>query len=220
MGGLNSAQKKFLIILTIVTVISIVLTVLAYQFVPSLQPQTATNDPAGTPTATTITDTPTPTPTVITPTPTPHKPTPTPTPVRPTPTPTPKPPVTKTIIVLGSGYSPSTVTVPPGSTLIFKSNSDIDHTVTQTNGSKFDKVIPAHGTITLKLTKPGMSQERFIFCNEQGAVSGDTTRKARATFRRGGGGAARGGGLYGRPLVGFQRLKHTPALRLIVFFCT
>src|SRR6266567_2519124 len=130
MGGLNSAQKKFLIILTIVTVISIVLTVLAYQFVPSLQPQTATNDPAGTPTATTITDTP-------------------------TPTPTPKPPVTKTIIVLGSGYSPSTVTVPPGSTLIFKSNSDIDHTVTQTNGSTFDKVIPAHGTITLKLTKPG-----------------------------------------------------------------
>src|SRR6266700_2300291 len=119
MGGLNSAQKKFLIILTIVTVISIVLTVLAYQFVPSLQPQTATNDPAGTP------------------------------------TPTPKPPVTKTIIVLGSGYSPSTVTVPPGSTLIFKSNSDIDHTVTQTNGSTFDKVIPAHGTITLKLTKPG-----------------------------------------------------------------
>src|SRR6266700_40116 len=137
MGGLNSAQKKFLIILTIVTVISIVLTVLAYQFVPSLQPQTATNDPAGTPTATTITDTPTPTPTVI------------------TPTPTPKPPVTKTIIVLGTGYSPSTVTVPPGSTLIFKSNSDIDHTVTQTNGSTFDKVIPAHGTITLKLTKPG-----------------------------------------------------------------
>jgi hypothetical protein len=160
MGGLNSAQKMFLIILTIVTVISIALTLLAYQLVPSLRPQTATNDPAGTPTSTAviITDTPTPTPTEITPTPTPtpHKPTPTPTPrPRPTPTPTPKPPVTKTIIVLGSGYSPSTVTVPPGSTLIFKSDSDIDHTVTQTNGSTFDKVIPAHGTITLKLTKSG-----------------------------------------------------------------
>ncbi len=109
MGGLNSAQKKFLIILTIVTVISIVLTTLAYQLVPSLRPQTATT-------------------------------------------------VTKTIIVLGSGYSPSTVTVPAGSTLIFISRSDIDHTVTQTNGTTFDKVIHAHGTITLKLTKPGTYQ--------------------------------------------------------------
>src|SRR5260221_11728560 len=138
MGGLNSAQKKFLIILTIVTVISIVLTVLAYQFVPSLQPQTATNDPAGTPTATTITDTPTPTPTVITPTPTPHKPTPTPTPVRPTPTPTPKPPVPKAIIIQKSGYLPSSVTVPPGSTLIFENKSSLKHKVTQKNGTKFD----------------------------------------------------------------------------------
>ena len=159
MGGLNSAQKVFLIVLTTVTVISIALTLLAYQLVPSLRAQTATNNPAGTPTATAVTlaDTPTPTPTEITPTPTPtpHKTTATPTPVRPTPTPAPKPPVTKTITVLNSGYSPSTVTVPPGSTLIFESNSDIDHTVTQTNGSTFDKVIHARGTIILKLTKPG-----------------------------------------------------------------
>jgi hypothetical protein len=63
LGGLNSAQKLFLLILTIVTVISIVLTVLAYQKVPSLHARTATNNLAGTPTATTITDTPTPTPT-------------------------------------------------------------------------------------------------------------------------------------------------------------
>ncbi len=154
MGGLNSAQKKFLIILTIVTVISIVLTVLAYQLVPSLRTQTATNDPAGTPTATTITDTPTPTPT-------PHKkPTPTPTPVRPTPTPTPKPPVTIVITIQNSGYTPKTVTVPPGSTLIFKNKSSLDHTVTQTNGTKFDsKNIPAMtGTYTLKLTRPGTYQ--------------------------------------------------------------
>src|SRR6266567_6176757 len=162
MGGLNSAQKKFLIILTIVTVISIVLTVLAYQFVPSLQPQTATNDPAGTPTATTITDTPTPTPTVITPTPTPHKPTPTPTPVRPTPTPTPKPPVTIVITIKDSPtngfiFSPSSVTVPPGSTIIFKNHSQTPHTATQTNGTKFDSGnLPAMtGTYTFKLTNPG-----------------------------------------------------------------
>jgi len=154
MGGLNSAQKKFLIILTIVTVISIGLTLLAYQLVPSLRTQTATNDPAGTPTATTITDTPTPTPT-------PHKkPTPTPTPVRPTPTPTPKPPVTIVITIQNSGYTPKTVTVPPGSTLIFKNKSSLDHTVTQTNGTKFDsKNIPAMtGTYTLKLTRPGTYQ--------------------------------------------------------------
>src|SRR5712692_2668341 len=159
MGGLNSAQKKFLIILTIVTVISIGLTLLAYQLVPSLRTQTATNDPAGTPTATavTITDTPTPTPTPVTPTPTPHKkPTPTPTPLRPTPTPTPRPPVTIVITIQNSGYTPKTVTVPPGSTLIFENKSSLDHTVTQTNGTKFDsKNIPAMtGTYTLKLTRP------------------------------------------------------------------
>src|SRR6266581_6948090 len=156
MGGLNSAQKKFLIILTIVTVISIVLTVLAYQFVPSLQPQTATNDPAGTPTATTIADTPTPTPTEITPTPTPHKPTPTPTRVRPTPTPTPRPPVTITILIQNStdnAFKPKTVTVPPGSTIIFKNISQIPHTAT---GTKFDtgNIDPGQSK-SVKLTKPG-----------------------------------------------------------------
>src|SRR5260221_12053800 len=162
MGGLNSAQKKFIIILTIVTVISILLTFLAYQFVPSLQPQTATNDPAGTPTATTITDTPTPTPTVITPTPTPHKPTPTPTPVRPTPTPTPKPPVTivitiKDISTNNFKFSPSTVTVPPGSTIIFKNQSQTPHTATQTNGTTFDtgNIDPGGTSRSFKLTKPG-----------------------------------------------------------------
>jgi plastocyanin len=157
MGGLNSAQKKFLIILTIVTVISIVLTVLAYQFVPSLRTQTAANDPTATPASITVTDTPTPTPTPVTPTPTPHK-KPTPTPIRPTPTP--KPPVTIVITIQNSGYTPKTVTVPPGSTLIFKNESSLDHTVTQTNGSKFDSGnIPAMtGTYTLKLTKAGTYQ--------------------------------------------------------------
>src|SRR5215467_3207108 len=135
MGSLNSAQKKFLIILTIVTVISIVLTILAYQFVPSLQPQTSANDPTATPAATT-TDTPTPTPTPVTPTPTPHKPTPTPTPtpIRPTPTPTPKPPVTITILIQNStdnAFKPKTVTVPRGSTIIFKNVSSIPHTATE-----------------------------------------------------------------------------------------
>jgi plastocyanin len=161
MGGLNSAQKKFLIILTIVTVISIVLTVLAYQLVPSLRPQTATNDPAGTPTATTITDTPTPTPTVITPTPTPHKkPTPTPTPVRPTPTPTPKPPVTITILIQNStnnAFKQKTVTVPRGSTIIFKNISQIPHTATETSGpATFDtgNINPGQSK-SIKLTKPG-----------------------------------------------------------------
>jgi plastocyanin len=156
MGGLNSAQKKFLIILTIVTVISIVLTVLAYQLVPSLRPHTASNDPAGTPAAITATDTPTPTPTPITPTPTPHK-KPTPTPVRPTPTP--KPPVTIVITIQNSGYTPKTVTVPPGSTLIFENKSSLDHNVIQTNGNVLvSKNIPPGGKFTKKLTKPGTYQ--------------------------------------------------------------
>src|SRR6266700_759933 len=160
MGGLNSAQKMFLIILTTVTVISIALTLLAYQLVPSLRTQTATNDPAGTPTPTavTITDTPTPTEITPTPTPTPHKPTPTPTP-RPRPTPTPKPPVTITILIKNStdhAFSPSPVTVPPGSTIIFKNISQIPHTAT---GTKFDtgNIDPGQSK-SLKLTKPGTYQ--------------------------------------------------------------
>ena|SRR5215472_1019385 len=169
MGGLNNAQKMFLIILTAVTVICIALTLLAYQLVPSLRTQTATNNPAGTPTATAVTlaDTPTPTPTEITPTPTPtpHKPTPTPTPLRPTPTPRPRPPVTQTIIITNNGYNPSPVTVPPGSTLIFKNTSQRDHTVTQSNGSTFDSGnIPAvTGKYTLKLTKPGTYKYYCIY---------------------------------------------------------
>jgi plastocyanin len=164
MGGLNSAQKLFLLILTIVTVISISLTLLAYQLVPSLRTQTAKNDPAGTPTSTavTIADTPTPTPTQITPTPTPHKstPTPTPTPVRPTPTPTPKPPVTITILIQNStdnAFKPKTVTVPPGSTIIFKNISSIPHTAT---GTKFDtgNIEPGAKSKPIKLTKPGTYQ--------------------------------------------------------------
>ncbi len=159
MGGLNSAQKTFLIILTIVTVISIALTLLAYQLVPSLRTQTATNDPAGTPTTVTIADTPTPTPTEITPTPTPHKPTPTPTRVRPTPTPTPRPPVTQVILIQNStdnAFKPKTVTVPPGSTIIFKNISQIPHTAT---GTKFDtgNIDPGQSK-SLKLTKPGTYQ--------------------------------------------------------------
>jgi len=160
MGGLNSAQKKFLIILSIVTVISIGLTLLAYQLVPSLRTQTATNDPTATPAAITVTDTPTPTPTPVTPTPTPHKkPTPTPTPLRPTPTPTPRQPVTITILIQNStdnAFKPKTVTIPPGSTIIFKNISPIAHTAT---GTKFDtgNIDPGHSK-SIKLTKPGTYQ--------------------------------------------------------------
>jgi plastocyanin len=154
MGGLNSAQKKFLIILTIVTIISIVLTVLAYQFVPSLRTQTATNNPTATPAAITVTVTPTPTPTPVTPTPTPHKP-------KPTPTPKPKPPVTITILIQNStnnAFNPKTVTVPRGSTIIFKNISQIAHTATEINGpAAFDtgNIEPGQSKSINKLTKPG-----------------------------------------------------------------
>jgi len=156
MGGLNSAQKKFLLILTIVTVFSIVLTVLAYQLVPSLRPQTAAVDPTATPAAITATDTPTPTPT---PTPRPHKkPTPTPTPVKPTPTP--KQPVTITIIIFNFYFSRATVTVPAGSTIIFKNESPTLHTATRTSGpATFDtgNIDPGKSK-SIKLTRPGTYQ--------------------------------------------------------------
>ena len=163
MGGLNSAQKLFLLILTIVTVISIALTLLAYQLVPSLRTQTATNNPTATPAAITVTDTPTPTPTLVTPTPTPHKKhTPTPTPLRPTPTPTPKPPVTIVITMEDISannfkFSRPTVTVPAGSTIIFKNNSQTPHTATETDGpAAFDTGNLNTGqSKSIKLTKPG-----------------------------------------------------------------
>jgi len=164
MGGLNSAQKLFLLILTIVTVISIALTLLAYQLVPSLRTQTATNNPTATPAAITATDTPSPTPTPVTPTPTPHKKhTPTPTPVGSTSTPTSKPPVTITILIQNStdnAFKPKTVTVPRGSTIIFKNISSIPHTATEINGpAAFDTgYIDAGQSKSIKLTKPGTYQ--------------------------------------------------------------
>ncbi len=118
-------------------------------------PATTANTPtvvASTPTPvpTVAQPTPTPTPVQPTPTPVPVQPTPTPAPVQPTPTPapvqpTPKAPQGSTQIVMiitnsdGSFvFSPTTLTIKRGTTVIWKNVSSAPHTVTSDDGTTYD----------------------------------------------------------------------------------
>ncbi len=120
---------------------------------PSLKTTTSPSQPAVqvSPTATTALA-PTATPT-LQPTP---KPTPKPTP-RPTPTPASKP-VTKSVTIVGMTFSPATVTVPVGSTIIWTNSKDnVAHTATATSGPvKFDsKNLDPGKTYRFTFTKAG-----------------------------------------------------------------
>jgi plastocyanin len=144
----------------------------------------AANTPASTSTNTTITSTanttpspistqsgvtptqlkPSPTPTKAKPTPTPTRATPTPTPTRSTPSPTPKPPtptptpttVNVTIIDNGSfAFSPQTLNIRVGITIIWKNNTTVPHTVTSDNGVFNSGTISPGGTFSLIFTQAG-----------------------------------------------------------------
>jgi plastocyanin len=126
----------------------------------------ATPTPSGQLTAASPTAIPT-----LAPTPVPtHKPKPTPTPKaqatptlaptptpRPTPTPTPKPkPSTVKVIVNNSnaGFSPKTLTVPVGTTVIWTNDGGIPHTVTD-NGVFDSGNLPTGATFQFTFTKRG-----------------------------------------------------------------
>jgi plastocyanin len=123
----------------------------------SASPSPTSAQPGKTPTSSQ--PSPTPTPTVSAPTPTPN---PTPTP-RPVPTPTPKPTPTPapttvvvSIIVDSSGnfaFSPSTVNITAGTTVVWKNTTAAPHTVT---GSSFGSgTIPSGGTFSFTFTQSG-----------------------------------------------------------------
>ena len=126
----------------------------------SASPSPTSVQPGKTPTSSQLS----PTPTKPTPTPTVSKPSPTPTPTpRPAPTPTPKPmptpaPITVvvSIIVDSSGnfaFSPSTVNVTVGTTVVWKNTTAAPHTVT---GSSFGSgTIPSGGTYSFTFSQPG-----------------------------------------------------------------
>ena len=118
----------------------------------------ATPTPSGQLTAASPTAIPT-----LAPTPAPtHKPKPTPTPKAkatptqaPTPTPTPKPkPSTVKVIVNNAGFSPKTLTVPVGTTVIWTNDGGIPHTVTD-NGVFDSGNLPIGATFKFTFTKRG-----------------------------------------------------------------
>jgi plastocyanin len=65
--------------------------------------------------------------------------------------------VTKSVTVQNSGYTPATVTIPVGSTVIWTNDGGIAHTVTETSGPmKFDSGNMNPGkTYRFTFTKPG-----------------------------------------------------------------
>ena len=110
--------------------------------------------PAQTPTTVPRTPTPTPTPTHVVPTP---KPTPKPTP-RPTPSPTPPPTVVVSITTDSSGsftFSPSSLTIAPGTTVIWKNMTQVPHTVTSNSGAFDSGTISPGGSFSFKFTQAG-----------------------------------------------------------------
>ena len=110
---------------------------------------------------------PSPTPTKATPTPTATRRTPTPTPARSTPTPTPTPepspsptpaPATMTVMIVsngGFGFSPQTLTITAGTTIIWKNNTSAPHTVTSDSGLFDSGTISPGGTFSFKFTSAG-----------------------------------------------------------------
>ncbi|MGI9057766.1 MAG: cupredoxin domain-containing protein [Ktedonobacteraceae bacterium] len=88
-------------------------------------------------------------------------PSPTPTPARPVPTSPPVSGTTQTVLITnmsnGSfGFSPTTLTIKAGTTIVWKNMSSAPHTVTTDDGTTTDSgTIPVGGTFRFKFTTPG-----------------------------------------------------------------
>ncbi len=128
---------------------------------PGATPTSAQSSPTATkinPTPTPTRTIPTPTPTRATPTPTP-KPNPSPTPTPPTPTPTPPPPPTTVNVTIVTNstfaFSPQTLNITVGSTIVWKNNTSAPHTVTSDNGAFDSGTISPGGTFSFKFTQAG-----------------------------------------------------------------
>ena len=128
----------------------------------------ATNDsPSPTSTQPGVSPTPqsTPTPARTNPTPTPVRTTPTPIPTRATPAPTPKPspsptppPTTVNVAIITSGtfaFSPQTLNITVGTTVVWKNNTGAPHTVTSDNGAFGSGTISPGSTFSFKFTQAG-----------------------------------------------------------------
>jgi plastocyanin len=95
------------------------------------------------------------------PTPTTIAQTPTPTPTIAQPTPTPAPGSTQVVLITtnsnGSfGFSPATLTIRVGTTVIWKNRSSVPHTITSDDGTTFDSgTIPVGGTFRHTFTLAG-----------------------------------------------------------------
>src|SRR6266702_121690 len=118
--------------------------------------------PSPTPTPTRSVPTPTPTPQRPTPTPTVSRPTPIPTPPKPTPTPAPTMVVTITTQSNGAfAFSPQTLNITAGTTVIWNNTTSAPHTVT---GSSFGSgTISPGGSFSFKFTQAGTFAYHCMF---------------------------------------------------------
>ena len=95
------------------------------------------------------------------PTPTTIAQTPTPIPTIAQPTPTPAPGSTQVVLITTSsngsfGFSPATLTIRVGTTVIWKNRSAVPHTITSDDGTTFDSgTIPVGGTFRHTFTRAG-----------------------------------------------------------------
>ncbi len=104
---------------------------------------------------------PTPSPTPLprpTPSPTP-RPTPSPTP-RPTPSPTPKPPPPVTVVITTNSkgvfeFSPASISVPPGTLVVWVNHTSVAHTVTSRGGSFGSGLINPGGSYSFRFGSAG-----------------------------------------------------------------
>ena len=108
-----------------------------------------------TPVPTQAAPTPTPTPRIPTPTPTHIVPTPTP---KPTPSPSPLPTVVVSITTDSSGsftFSPTSLKISPGTTVIWRNMTQVAHTVTSNNGTFDSGIVSPGGSFSFKFTQAG-----------------------------------------------------------------
>jgi plastocyanin len=93
-----------------------------------------------------------------TPTPVAQKPTPTPVVQQPTPTPTPQPTSqpTQVIVTMHNGsFSPTSLTIKVGTTVIWQNHSQLAHTVTADNGMFDSGNVNPGGTFSFKFITAG-----------------------------------------------------------------
>lgn len=81
-----------------------------------------------------------------------------PPPAKPAPTPTPRPVPAGRLVIADFAFRPASITVPPGTTLVWQNTGVAPHTVTSRAGQFDSRIIPSGGTYSHKFATPGTYQ--------------------------------------------------------------